>query len=119
MLACPDIAGVPGELFMRSARFAALIAMSGSALLAACAGGAPVPTVSLRDDNFRPYREYTTGQRTFRAYPNTFITELVARVDRKTGVTRTLLSADFRYLGGRMRKYESARNASAEALTFE
>ncbi len=100
-------------------RFAALVALSGSALLAACAGGASAPTVSLRDDNFRPYREYTTGQRTVRVYPNTLMTELVARVDRKTGAAKTLLVADFRYWGTRMRKYESARNASAEALTFE
>ncbi len=96
-------------------RFAASIALLG---LAACAGGASAPEIALRDDAFRPYREYTTGQRVVRAYPNTLATELIARVDRKTGATTTLLSADFTYWASRMRRYDSARDARAEALTF-
>jgi hypothetical protein len=106
-----------GDLFMRGGakRFAASIALVG---LAACAGGAAAPEIALRDDVFRPYREYTTGQRVVRAYPNTLATELIAHVDRKTGAATTLLSADFTYWASRMRRYESARNARAKALTF-
>jgi hypothetical protein len=96
-------------------RFAASIALLG---LAACAGGASAPDIALRDDTFRPYREYTTGQRIVRAYPNTLATELIARIDRKTGATSTLVSADFTYWANRMRKYESARNARAKTLIF-
>jgi hypothetical protein len=102
----------------RARRFAALISLLGCALLAACAGGASAPEIALRDDTFRPYREYATPQRTVRAYPNTLATELIARVDRKTAATTTLLSADFTYWGSRMRKYESARDVRARALTF-
>jgi hypothetical protein len=96
-------------------RFAASIVLLG---LAACAGVASAPEIALRDDAFRPYREYSTGQRIVRAYPNTLATELIARVDRKTGAATTLLSADFTYWAGRMRRYESARDARAKTLTF-
>ena len=96
-------------------RFAASIALLG---LAACAGGASAPGIALRDDTFRPYREYTTGERVVHAYPNTLSTELIARVDRKTGATTTLLSADFTYWASRMRKYETARDARAKTLIF-
>jgi hypothetical protein len=73
----------------------------------------------LRNDTFRPYREYATPQRIVRAYPNTLATELIARVDRKTAATTTLLNADFTYWASRMRKYESAGDVRARALTFE
>ncbi len=104
---------------MRGTRFAASIAVLGSALLAACAVNQVAPAIALRDDTFRPYREYTTGQRTVGGYPNTITTELVARVDRKTGASATLLGVGFVYKAERMRRYESARNARAEALTLQ
>jgi hypothetical protein len=103
----------------RVQRFAASLALLASALFAACAAGTAAPEIALRDDNFRPYREYTAGQQIVRAYPNTLATELVARVDRKSGAITTLISADFAYWGRHMRKYESARDARAEALPFE
>lgn len=104
---------------MRSKRFAASIAVLGSALLAACAAGPPAPEITVRDDAFRPYREYTTGQRTVGGYPNTVITKLVARVDRKTGATTTLLGIGLVYAAQHMRNYESARNARAEVLPLQ
>ena len=103
----------------RAGRFAALFALLGSAFLAACAAGGSAPEIAVRDDNFRPYREYTTGKQLVSTYPNTFAAELIGRVDRKTGATTTLISADFAYQDDRMRKYESARDARAEALPLQ
>jgi len=109
---------------MRGVRFAALVASLGSALIAACAAGAPGQmsaadeTLGVSDDAFSPFREYTAGQRSVSGYPNTVITKLAARVDRKTGATTLLVGGSFVYVASHMRKYESARNARAEPLAI-
>ncbi len=104
---------------MRGMRFAASIAMLGSALLAACAAGTSAPEIALHDDIFRPYREYSAGRRVVYGYRNILAAELIARVDRKSGAATTLVRVRFEYWGGRMRRYESARSAQAEALALE
>ena len=79
---------------------------------------APSEEITLRDDEFRPFVEHATPTIRVSSYPNRFIVNLIARVDRKTGKTSTLVSLVIAYEGTRMRKFKSARNARAEALRF-
>ncbi|HKZ96597.1 MAG TPA: hypothetical protein VJ045_06415 [Hyphomicrobiaceae bacterium] len=99
----------------RALEYAAFLAIS---LLAAGSAAAHAGEIALRDDTFLPYREYSAGQVRLSSYPNLIATELLARVDRKTGAISTLVSLEFAYGGDHLRSYESARNARAETLRF-
>ncbi|MHA1573103.1 MAG: hypothetical protein ACTSX8_03830 [Alphaproteobacteria bacterium] len=79
---------------------------------------APSEGITLQDDKFRPFVEYATGTIRLSSYPNYILLKLIARIDRKTGKTSTLVSVTFVYSARHMRKYESARNARAEVLRF-
>jgi hypothetical protein len=94
---------------------------------ACCAFGAAVAAaqqtaqsgqIQVRDDKFRPYREYTTGQVRAGAYPNLLAVELSGRIDRQSGALTTLLSVEFAYMSGHKRGYEAARNSRAQPLRF-
>jgi hypothetical protein len=74
--------------------------------------------VQVRDDQFRPYREYTTGRVRAGAYPNLLAVELNGRIDRQSGALTTLISVEFAYLSDHKRGYESARNSNAQPLRF-
>ncbi len=87
-------------------------------LLAVASTAAQAAEVTLRDDKFRPYREYTTGNVVIASLPNLLSTELIARVDRKTAATETLVSMEIAYEGDHARHYDSARDAHAEPLAF-
>jgi hypothetical protein len=100
---------------IRPRRFAA---PSIAALLAASAFAADAAEITLRDDKFQPYREYTTGRVVVSTYPNLLATELIARVDRKSAATEALVSVEVAYEGYRARHYDSARDAHAEPLAF-
>jgi len=79
---------------------------------------APSEEITLQDDKFRPFVEYATGTIRLSSYPNYILFKLIARIDRKTRKTSTLVSVTFVYSARHMRKYESARNARAEVLRF-
>ncbi|MGI9403670.1 MAG: hypothetical protein ACR2OF_04050 [Hyphomicrobium sp.] len=79
---------------------------------------APSEEITLHDDAFRPFVEYATGTTRVSSHLNRFFFKLLARVDRKTGETSTLVSLVIAYEGSHLRKYKSARNARAEALRF-
>ncbi len=98
---------------LRHSRLLAMVLLGGHAIAAHAA------EVTMRDDNFRPYREYTTGPARISNYPNLIATELIARVDRKSRAAATLVSMEIAYTGDQMRNYESARNARAESLGFQ
>jgi hypothetical protein len=78
----------------------------------------PSKEITLLDDAFRPYREYATPTIRVSDHPNRFFFKLIARVDRTTGETSTLVSLVIAYEGSRMRKYKGARNDRAEPLRF-
>ena len=82
------------------------------------AAAAHAGEVVLRDDTFLPYRQYTAGKVRISSFPNLIETELLARVDRKTGAISTLASFKFAYAGDHLRSYDSARNTRAETLRF-
>lgn len=73
----------------------------------------------LRDDPFRPYREYGSGPVRTQSGTTIVETELQARVDRKTSAVTLLLRTTIAYTGSRQRKYESARTSAAELLAME
>jgi hypothetical protein len=98
---------------IRPRRFTAL-----AVLLAASAFAAHAAEITLRDDKFQPYREYTTGRVVVSTYPNLLATELLARIDRKTAAAETLVSVEVAYEGYRARHYDGARDAHAEPLAF-
>ena len=77
---------------IRPRRFTAL-----AVLLAASAFAAHSAEITLRDDKFQPYREYTTGRVVVSTYPNLLATELLARIDRKTAAAETLVSVEVAY----------------------
>ena len=79
---------------------------------------APSEEITLQDDKFRPFVEYATGTIRLSSCPNYILFKLIARIDRKTRKTSTLVSVTFVYSARHMRKYESARNARAEVLRF-
>jgi hypothetical protein len=94
-----------------------------SGLAAACllllvGASAPAQTSEIqdRDDPFRPYREYFTGQIRAGAYPNLLGLRLSGRIDRASGRLITLLEVEFAYMSDHKRGYEGARNSRAEAL---
>ena len=74
--------------------------------------------IQLRDDKFRPYREYTTGQIRAGAYPNLLAVQLSGPIDRQSGALTTLLSVEFAYVSDHKRGYEAARNSRAQPLRF-
>ncbi len=74
--------------------------------------------VQVRDDQFRPYREYTTGRIRAGTYPNLLAVELSGRIDRTSGALTTLISVEFAYLSDHKRNYESARDSRAQPLRF-
>jgi hypothetical protein len=89
-------------------------------LLQACASPAQqlvqASQIRVNDDQFRPFREYTTGEiRTGNAL-GLGSKQLVGRVDRQTGALTTLLQFEIAYLGDHKRFYENARNERAEPL---
>ena len=79
---------------------------------------APSEEITLHDDEFRPFVEYATGTIRLSSYPDLIFLKLVARIDRKTGKTTTLVGLVIGYEGSGLRKYQSARNARAEVLRF-
>lgn len=91
-------------------------------MLQACAAAAQQAPqsgqIQVRDDKFRPYREYTTGRVRAGAYPNLLALELNGRIDRQSGALTTLLSVEFAYVSDHKRGYETARNSRAESLRF-
>jgi len=96
-----------------------LAALNVVALLAVSACATPAVEVTLRDDNFRPYREFTAGRVVVSSLPNFSALELVARVDRQTAAIDTLVSVEVVYQDYHARHYESARDARATPLVLE
>lgn len=91
-----------------------------SVLAASCASDQQkieaASSVSVADDQFRPYREYSTG---FIQSSNTTGLDskrLVARVDRTTGAVTTALEFIVTYKGQLKYTYDTARNSKAEPL---
>ena len=81
---------------------------------------AQASTIRVNDDQFLPYREYTTGG-VMGGNPLGFGAgiaqkNLAARVDRKTGYTMVLLQFALAYSNPVKRGYESASNAQAQPL---
>lgn len=74
--------------------------------------------IQVRDDQFTPYREYTTGRVRAGTYPNLLALELNGRIDRKSGALTTLLNVEFAYVSDHKRGYETARNSQAQPLRF-
>jgi len=91
-------------------------------VLQACASPeqqfAQASAIKANDDQFRPFREYTTGEiRTGNAI-GLGSKQLVGRVDRQTGALTTLLQFQIAYTGDHRRSYENARNDRAEPLAL-
>ena len=72
--------------------------------------------VSLTDDQFRPYREYSTGFIDGATTSGLDSKRLVARVDRKTGAVAASLEFIVTYKGRLKYTYDTARNSKAEPL---
>ncbi len=70
------------------------------------------------DDNFRPFREYSTGTIKSGNALGVGAKQLVGRVDRSTGALTTIVQFEIVYEGDNKRHYEHARNARAEVLQF-
>jgi outer membrane murein-binding lipoprotein Lpp len=68
------------------------------------------------NDQFKPYREYMSGEMVSSNAVATGNKALVARVDRKTGAVTTLLEFHVVYNDTHRRLYETARNSRAELL---
>ncbi len=79
--------------------------------------------IKTRDDQFLPYRRYTTGF--VRSLGPMFSTEgdnqqhLGVQIDKKTGVRTAYLQVTLAYRENYKRKYMEARNARAEKLKVE
>ena len=73
-------------------------------------------TVWLTDDQFRPYREYSTGFIDGATTSGLDSKRLVARVDRKTGALTAALEFIVTYKGRLKYTYDTARNSKAEPL---
>ena len=97
---------------------AALLAYGTLQACAAVAQTVQPGQIQLRDDQFRPYREYTTGRIRGGTHPNLLEIELNGRIDRQSGAVTTLFHVEFAYLGSRKRNYEAARNSRAQTLAF-
>jgi hypothetical protein len=85
-------------------------------LLVSAAARAQTSEIQHRDDPFRPYSEYSTGQIRAGGYPNLLGLRLSGRIDRASGRLTTLLEVEFAYMSDHKRSYEAARNSRAEAL---
>ena len=94
-------------------------------MLAGCAGGLDTPQAletKTRDDPFLPY--VATAGKTIEMYAGPITAErhtvsLLARRDRKTSVLSTHAHIHLRYHQVVHRRYETARNDRAEALTIK
>ena len=73
-------------------------------------------SVSLVDDQFRPFREYSTGFIDGATTSGLDSKRLIARVDRKTGALSTSLEFIVTYKGRLKYTYDTARNSKAEPL---
>jgi hypothetical protein len=91
-------------------------AMAAWGLLQACASLAHASEIKVNDDQFRPFREYTTAEIKTGTASGLGSKQLVGRIDRQTGALTTLLQFQVAYLGNHKRFYESARNDRAEPL---
>ncbi len=78
----------------------------------------PPDKVLAKDDSFRPYRELESGVLRLAVNPGQMQIRLIAQIDRKTGVSTTLVKVQHSYQGQHRSNYESARNANAEPLKF-
>lgn len=68
------------------------------------------------DDQFKPYREFISGEMRAANAAGLGNKALIARVDRKTGAVTTLLEFHIVYSDTHRRLYETARNNRAELL---
>jgi hypothetical protein len=103
------------------------IAFLAGLALTACASKeqqiAAAAKIQTNDDQFKPYRQYTTGQvkeilidvGSYRQIQ----TELVANVQRTTGARVFGLQVEINYTGPVPRKYVEARNVKAEQLRVD
>ena len=91
--------------------------LAACSMLQACAAPQSGP-IQVRDDQFRPYREYTTGRVRTGTYPNLANLELNGRIDRQSGALTTQLNVELAYLSGHKRGYDTARNSHAQSLRF-
>ena len=79
--------------------------------------------IKLTDDQFLPYRRYTTGS--ISSPPIAVGTaglsdkELIAQVDRKTGAVNVGLQFQIQYTSVLRRTYETARNTRAQTLPLK
>ena len=92
-----------------------------SVMAAACASEqqkieAASSSVSLVDDQFRPFREYSTGFIDGATASGLDSKRLIARVDRTTGALATSLEFIVTYKGRLKYTYDTARNSKAEPL---
>jgi hypothetical protein len=85
------------------------------AMTAGCVSRAP-DQVLAKDDTFRPYRELESGVLRLQVAPGHMLIRLLAQIDRKTGVSTTLVKVQHSYLGQHRSNFDTARNARAEPL---
>ncbi len=74
--------------------------------------------VTVRDDQFLPYREFVVGAPVTNIGTNKLKFELIARSNRKSHAVTTLVHVEIAYIAEHRRSYESARNARAESHEF-
>ena len=85
-------------------------------ILVGAAARAQTSEIQDRDDPFRPYREYSTGQIRAGGYPNLLELRLSGRIDRASGRLTTLLEVEFAYMSEHKRGYEGGRATAAPRL---
>ncbi len=99
-------------------------AVAAGLLLCGCASQeqkiASASEIKTSDDQFLPYREYTSGliKETggLLSQDGTRANVLIGRVDKKTGSKKFAVQVLLHYSEDRRRKFESARSSSAEPL---
>lgn len=95
-------------------------------LLPVCLAGCATPEqqietaskIKTTDDDFRPFKEFVSGEIRSSNQLGLGAKQLVARIDRKSGALTTLLQFEIAYTSSHRRTYEQARNNRAETLPF-
>ncbi len=101
-------------------------AVAAGLLLCGCASQeqkiAAASEIKSSDDQFLPYREYTSGLMTatggLLSQDGTRANVLIGRIDKETGSKKFAVQVLLHYSEDRRRKFKSARSSSAEPLQF-
>lgn len=95
------------------ARFTGLVLLG---LLGGCSLAPPAADIREKDDPFSPSKQMATGFVRVPSPAATIGLQVVAEVDRVSGVAQAVARVQLLYLDGRSRHYEVARNERAEQL---